>query len=280
MRILKRVAIGLGAIVLLALVVLYGASEWAIRRTHEADLVQVSVPKDAASIAEGARIAKIEGCRGCHGDDAAGSVWNDPPWFVATIAPPGLARKVASYSDAELGRLIRHGIRKDGTSLFIMPTVAHRNIADDDLGKLIAWIRTLRPAPKDVTRDTGFGPLGRVMLLSGQVPPSYQIGTVAPKQRPADLGRYYYDAVCSECHALDEPRPAPDGSGTAPALAPVAASYDPIAFRTLLHTGVAMGNRKLGLMSVVAKENFVALSDAEIVAIQDYLKREAAKQAK
>src|SRR4051812_44805438 len=129
---LKRIAIALGAIIVLALVIVYGGSQLVIRSTHDAQLEQISIPKDAASIEEGGRLAKIFGCRGCHNANAEGSVWDDPPWFIATVAPPGIARKIANYSDAEVLRLIRHGIKKDGTSLYIMPTVSHRFIADDD----------------------------------------------------------------------------------------------------------------------------------------------------
>jgi len=60
-----------------------------------------------------------------------------------------------------------------------------------------------------------------------------------------------------------------------PALAPMAASYDPAAFKRLLHTGVGM--RPLGLMGEMAKNSFVALNDQEIAAIHAYLKKEADK---
>jgi mono/diheme cytochrome c family protein len=278
MRLLGRIVLALIGIAVIALIIVYAGSEYIIRRAHDVPLAEVAVPKDAASIAEGGRLARIEGCRGCHSDDGAGSVWSDPPWFVASVAPPGIARKIASYSDAELLRLIRNGVRKDGSTLFIMPTVSLRNISDDDAGKIIAWMRTLQPGPKDVTQDMGFGPVGRAMLLFGKMEPSIQTGDIAEVHRPADVGRYYYNAVCSECHLLDKPKPTEDGHQIAPALAPMAASYDPAAFRKLLRTGVGMSNRDLGLMKEVATEGAYALNDDEIAAIQNYLKGEAEKQ--
>lgn len=279
MRILKRIAIAVGAIIILALVVVYGGSEWMIRQSHAVPLTRLAIPTDAASIAEGARLARIEGCRGCHNDDAAGSVWEDPPAFVATIAPPGIARKAAAYSDAELVRLIRNGVRKDGTTLFVMPTWAHRNLADDDVARIVAWIRTLKPGPKDVTQETSFGPLGRALMVFGQVRPSIQTDVPQVATRPANIGRYYFDSVCSDCHRLGEPNKTDEGT-VAPALAPMAASYDPAAFRKLMRTGVGMSGRDLGLMKQVAIESTYALTDAEIVALQDYLKGEAEKGTK
>jgi len=279
MLLLKRIALAVVAVVVLALAILYGGSEWVIRKKHDVALAPIAVPTDAASIEEGGRLAKIFGCRGCHGPNSEGLVWKDPPWFVGTIAPPGIARKIASYSDAELLRLIRHGIRKDGTSIIVMPTVSHRFIADDDAGKVIAWLRTLRPGPRDVTQATTFGPLGRFGLLTGGFKPSFQAETVAERTRPAAIGRYYYDAVCSECHKLGEPNTTDNGQ-VAPALASMAASYSPEAFRKLLRTGVGLKPGDLGLMTEVPKEATYAMTDAEITATHDYLRGEAAKQAK
>lgn len=275
----KRIAIAVAGIVVLALVVVYAGSEWIIRSKHDVALTPVGVPTDAASIEEGGRLAKIFGCRGCHGPNSEGLVWKDPPWFVASIAPPGIARKIADYSDPELLRLIRHGIKRDGTSIFVMPTVAHRFIADDDAGKLIAWLRTLKPGPRDVTQPTRYGPLGRFALLTGGVKPSFQIDSVAERTRPAAIGRYYYDAVCSECHKLGEPNTTESGQ-VAPALASMAASYSPEAFRKLLRTGVGLKPGDLGLMTEVPKEATHAMTDGEITATHDYLKGEAAKQVK
>lgn len=274
MRMLGRVVAALAGIVVVLTVILYGGSQWVIGRSHAVPLEHLAIPKDAASIAEGGRLATIEGCRGCHGPNSEGLVWSSD-LLGGTIAPPAIARKIAAYSDDELVRLIRHGVKKDGSALFIMSTVAHRNIADDDLGKIIAWLRTLKPGPKDSLADTAFGPMPRFAILTGSMKSSLHPEKVAGAHRPADTGRYYYDAVCSECHLLGQSQQK-EGQAV-PALAPMAASYDPAAFRKLLRTGVGMGKSDLGLMTAMAKESTHALSDDEITALQTYLKREADK---
>jgi len=278
MHIAKKIGLALGVLILAAVVIVYGGSEWIIRSGHAVPLEEITLPKDAASIAEGGRIAKILGCRGCHNDNAEGSVWPDPPWFVATVAAPGIARKIATYSDAEVLRLIRHGIRKDGSAVFIMPAGSLQHVSDDDAAKVIAWLRTVQPTTKDVTRATSYGPLGRLGMLTGQFTPNYVIGKVAPKQRPADLGRYYYDTVCSECHNINETKVAPGGGMTTPALNQMATAYSPEAFRKLMRTGVGMSGRDLGLMREVAVDSGSALTDAEITALQEYLKGEGARK--
>jgi cytochrome c553 len=104
------------------------------------------------------------------------------------------------------------------------------------------------------------------------------VGDVAEKVRPADPGRYFADALCSECHDLHAAR-SHDGAPV-PALAPIAAGYSLPDFQRLIHTGVASGGRKLGLMTIIAQENLHALRDDEIAAIHAYLTREAVKAGK
>ncbi|MEO6216587.1 MAG: cytochrome c [Sphingomonas sp.] len=276
MRILKRIAIGLVGVVLLGLAVLYCGSEWALARDHQVPLASLSVPHDAASIAEGGRLARITGCRGCHGADGGGTVLVDDP-MLGRLVPPALARVAATESDAELDRTIRHGVGKNGQALFVMPTTAHRYLADEDSARIIAWIRSLEPRPDDVLATTGFGPVGRGLILSGMLPPSVHPEKVSSPARPADVGRYFTNVSCAGCHDLHAPRPTEDGKQVAPPLAPMAAAYDPPAFRTLLRTGVGVSGRDLGLMKEVARGDLSALTDAEIVLIQAYLIAEAAK---
>lgn len=48
-------------------------------------------------------------------------------------------------------------------------------------------------------------------------------------------------------------------------------------FQRLMRTGVASGNRKLGLMAEVSRNDFRHLTDGEIAAIHAYLKERAAR---
>ncbi len=89
-----------------------------------------------------------------------------------------------------------------------------------------------------------------------------------------ETGRYVYDTACAACHRLGDDHALGEGP-VAPALAPMAAGYDPIAFRRLLRIGVGKRRRDLGLMSAVAREATHALNDAEIGALHAYLRGEA-----
>ncbi|WP_332804010.1 c-type cytochrome [Sphingomonas sp. RT2P30] len=274
-RTAMRIALTVVALLLAALLIFSAASEYIIRRDHRIAPVAIAVPHDAASIAEGARLATLLGCPSCHGD-GKGAVWTPVDRWYGQVAPPAIARRLADYSDAEVARLIRHGVTRRGATLFVMPTWSERNLADDDLGRIIAWARTLRPAPDDSLADTWWGPEARWQMLGGDLRQSAVAESVAPKARPADSGRYFTQALCAECHDLHADRT--HDSETVPALAPIAAAYSDADFHRLLRTGVAAGGRKLGLMATIAGENLHALHDDEIAMIHRYLKAEASKQ--
>lgn len=275
MRWVFRGLIGLVALVVLAGVVVYGGSEWMMRRAHAVPTDRIAVPTDAASIAEGARIARVANCRDCHGQNGQGKMLFEAPG-VLRIAPPSLARAAATMTDEELVRAIRYGVRKDGSSLMIMPSYALGHISDQDLGRIIAWIRTLKPGPQDSTATMSYGPIGRALILAGKLPPMATASKVAPVQRPADMGRYVADFACLACHKLHDEGMMEDGATKVPPLAPVVAGYDPAKLKILLRTGVGT-KPDHGIMSVVARESFVALTDPEIDALQAYLKGEMEK---
>lgn len=275
MRWIVRGLLALGALLLLAAVVVYAGSEWVIRKGHAVPLAEVAIPADAASIAEGARVARIANCRDCHGGNGEGRILFEDP-MLGRIASPSLARVAANMTDAELVRAIRHGVHKDGSSLFIMPTYALGHLSDQDVGRIVAWIRTLKPGPKDSQATMAYGPVGRALILAGKLPAMASSAKLSQPERPADFGRYVADFACLACHKLHQDGTMEDGTTKVPALAPLVGAYDPARLKKLLRTGVGT-KPDHGLMSVVARESFFVLTDPEIDAIQAYLKGEAEK---
>lgn len=275
MRWVVRGLVGLAALVVLVLATVYGGSEWLLRRAHAVPAESVAVPSDTASIAEGARIARVANCRDCHGRDGEGKLLFEAPG-LGRVAPPPLAKVAATMSDADLVRAIRYGVHKDGSSLVIMPTYALGHISDEDLGRIIAWIRTLKQGPNDSTATMSWGPIGRALLLAGKLPLMATPGKVADAKRPADIGRYVADFACLACHKLHQDGVMEDGATKVPALAPVVAAYDPARLKKLLRTGVGT-KPDHGIMSIVARESFAVLTDSEIDSIQAYLKGEMDK---
>lgn len=232
----------------------------------------------AAKIEEGARLARVFGCSGCHGE--AGDVLFEEP-NVGRLIAPNLTRVAADYSDDELVRLIRRGVKRDGTSIVGMPTGALTLIADDDLAAIISWLRA-QPAVADApVGDTSWGALGLIGLALNKVPlgadafhdpapPAYRV-----RDGSVEEGRYLASVTCRACHALHETTDNGFGMVTPP-LAEMARAYSPEEFQTLLATGKATGDREVGLMSEVARSDLSAMTEAERAALHLYLSSDLA----
>jgi mono/diheme cytochrome c family protein len=220
----------------------------------------------AAQLADGQRQLRILGCVSCHGEGLRGKTMFDEP-NVATIHAPNLTLVAAEASDQQLARAIRQGIGADGRSLFVMPSAQY--------SRLDAALRAL-PKGGNLTPPIEMGPLGRVGIATGKFKSQPELVEEYAVKWPLDMGarhrRGWKIAAtnCSECHG-----PALQGqelaSGeTAPDLT-IAGAYDLPAFKRLMRTGIAPGERKLGLMREVAEDDFRHLTDEEIAAVHAYL---------
>jgi mono/diheme cytochrome c family protein len=274
-RLLRWTGIGVGVLVVLvaaAYAVVYVMSERIFARHYDVPAAALTVPSDAASIAEGRRLANLRGCLDCHGKNGEGRVLFDDP-LIARIVAPNLTHAVRKYSDAELVAIIRHGLRPDGRSVAVMPSEEFVVLTDEDTGRIIAYLKSL-PAADGPDPEVTLRPLARIGLVLGQYRVTAQIiaDTVPPPdttQPQAAAGRYLARSICAHCHGTDL-RGSSNPDFTAPALQIVAA-YSPEAFTQFLRTGVALGGRELRVMSAVARKQLPGLSDDEIAALYSYL---------
>lgn len=275
-RLLRRTGIVLSTVaglLIVASVTIYGLSERVLRHTYEVPGVALTIPTDPESIQEGRRLATIRGCfGGCHGKEASGGVLFDDP-KIARIVAPDLTRAVRRYSDSQLAVIIRNGVRPDGRSVIVMPSAAFMGLSDEDLGRILAFLKSL-PASSGPGPSTSVGPLGRLGMVTGQFKVEAELvaraaSPPAAKPREGDLGRYLARTVCAECHGTSLGGDSnPDF--TSPDLRVVAA-YSPETFTRLLRSGVAAGERQLRVMSPRARNNLAQLNDAEISALYSYL---------
>ncbi|HEX6644335.1 MAG TPA: c-type cytochrome [Gemmatimonadales bacterium] len=260
---------GLAALVLVALGAVYLLSGRAIGRTYDVPLATVALPADSAALAEGERLARVRGCLGCHGDRLQGTVFFDEPG-VAKLTAGNLTRAARRYSDAELARIIRHGVRPDGSSVFGMPSQTYFHLTDADLGKILAFVRSV-PETDGPDSELEARLLGRVGILVKQYHPSAVLADSAARLAAADpdtgLGHYLAKSVCTECHGLDL---GGEGGMQTPALS-IASAYSPEAFTRLMREGIALDGTEKGLMTAVAKGRFSWMTDAEIMALWEYL---------
>lgn len=114
--------------------------------------------------------------------------------YSTNITPAGA---VAKWSDAELARAIREGIRPDGTLIGPpMPFSLYKELSDTDLAAIVAFLRTLPPienaAPKSVYN---------IPLPPAWGPPVTHVADI-PRGPTAEYGAYMAGPVahCLECH--------------------------------------------------------------------------------
>jgi cytochrome c553 len=277
LRWIRNMVLAFVALVLLAAATLYALSERIVRRSHEAPLVTIPIPADSASVAEGSRLAWVHGCRGCHTETLAGQYFEDD-FLIGRIVAPNLTLAAQQYSDPELVRIIRRGVRPDGRSVLAMPSEMFAPLTDADLGKIIAYIRSLAPVP-GFPRSITLGPMAWLGLVTHQYSPSAVLvakadsitasGYYPAGGEPNADGAYLARTACSECHGLTL------NGDFGPDLR-IAAGYTPEQFAHFFKTGEALGGRETKMMSGVARNRFSRLTDAEVSAIYAYLVARAA----
>ncbi len=277
----KWVGIVLGGIVglvLLAAVTIYVYMGNRFGKTFDVAGTAIAVPDDEASIEEGGRLAKLRGCNGgCHGEGSRGQVFFELPGGTQIVAP-NIVRAAQNYSIEDIERVVRHGVRPDGTSVIrVMPANMFYNLSDEDFGKIVAFLRNRDAGDEDLP-DTNIRALGRLMLfyykqLIGTILTADVIDHDARRfdptsNDPVERGRYLGFTVCTECHGEDLRGSAVDM--VIPDLAAVAA-YPLEEFRKLMRTGVPLDGRELGMMADVATGRFAQFTDDEIGDLHSFL---------
>lgn len=261
-------------VVLLGFSYLYFASERALARQYTvADDAGLVIPTDALEIAEGRRIAQLAGCMHCHGDNLAGTVVDDIPNLVRLVAP-NISTRLPNYTDAQLATVLRKGIKPDGKSVLFMPSEMFRHLRDEDLARVIAFLRSKPAVAVGMSETTQLRPIGRLIIANGDYKPAALAIESLPSPAgsfdasdPVSRGRYLTMNYCSECHAQDLQGVAPIN---APALS-VAKGYSLEQFTRLMQQGIGLGDRQFKMMSPTAKARFTQFTPDEIAAVHAFL---------
>ncbi len=88
---------------------------------------------------------------------------------VGTMSGPNITPRglLAVYSDADLARLIRHGVKKDARSVRMMPVQDSYWFPDDDVNALVSYLRTVPPSDR-ANAPTRVGVIGEVLDREGK----------------------------------------------------------------------------------------------------------------
>jgi cytochrome c553 len=270
MRRAIRLTVGIATGVALAgLALIYGVSEWRMRSSYPAPLLPLHAAAPADAVA-GLHMAKVVGCwAGCHGNEGEGGI--ERIEGIRSNTAPTLSQVLPGYSDAELARLVRYGVKRDGRSAIGMASYTWWPLGDQDLANIFAHLRS-QPARPAVPRELHLTFRGRLGLAMGdwkvsaeQVDRSIPRWGERPRNSAFERGRYLASVVCSECHGLDFKGNAFEGG---PSLA-ILAIYGPEQFRHLLRTGKPIGGRDIPKMSWMPEVDF---TDREIDDLYEFLR--------
>ena len=154
---------------------------------------------------KGAYLARLGGCVGCHGQNFAGQRADGTPGAPFGIAlangtvpsrniSPDSETGIGRWSDQDLMRSIRDGIRPDGSVLSpIMPYNRYHAIPDDEMLHLIAFLRSNPPV-------NNVPPARRLQ----QEPARPQFAAPSPQSSPGEgaaRGQLLVSvANCANCH--------------------------------------------------------------------------------
>lgn len=263
----------LGALAGLALsgtIGIYGLSEWKLSRSYDAPLVALRAGIIGDPVA-GERMARIVGCwAGCHGPRGEGG--SDRIAGLYRITAPTLAPAIQPYSDAELVRLIRYGVKRGGQSALGMVPATFWSLGDQELADIIAHLR-LQPMRTALTPERTIEWRGRWALITGALRVSAeQVDRSAPRwgELPRTdafaRGRYLASIVCSECHGRNLDGDRLQGG---PSLAVIAA-YSAGQFRDFMRTGRPIDGRDIPAMSWLPEVGF---TDSESMDLYSFLRR-------
>lgn len=297
MKLWKKILIGV--LIVLGLLVLSGggfatyqvmAYDQSMAKLYGVALPSVQISTDPAVLERGKHLAEsIGGCIDCHGSDLGGKLMADMG-PVGVVHTPNITSSgtLASYSDAELVRLLRDGVKRDGSSVLFMPAADFRWWPEADLVAVTSFVRS-QPAVKRSSTPSQIGLLGKVLDRLDLIPIDIarridhtKPPETAPAPAPtAEYGRFIAK-LCQGCHGptlSGGPIPgAPPEMAVPTNITPHATGlgkYGEAAFYEVINTGVRPDGSKLDPMMPVA--TLAAMNDVEKKALWLYLRSVPAK---
>ncbi len=171
-------------------------------------------------IAEGEYLAEhVMVCTSCHGErdlgrfgqplkqgskGEGGHVWDEDIDFPGTLVASNLTpAHLGDWSDGEIARAITDGVSKDGRPLFpIMGYTHYRHMCQEDLERIIAYVRTLPSVENDLPATSLNFPLNLIVRM---IPEPSERPPCPDAADPVARGEYLTEmAGCKTCHTRQE----------------------------------------------------------------------------
>jgi cytochrome c553 len=203
-----------------------GAGYMMLRQPERSTPSMIRVEATPERLARGEYIfTKLADCDGCHSERdfsrfggpvlvrGKGNLFppelNLPGTVVAPNITPDADTGIGNWTDGEKIRAIREGISRDGRALFpMMPYQSFRNMSDEDVYSLVAYLNSLKPVRNPLPKTKLNFPVS--VLIKSAPQPAGQV-TQPRRENRDEYGKYLVTlAGCVECHtkskngALDE----------------------------------------------------------------------------
>jgi mono/diheme cytochrome c family protein len=202
---------GLLALVFLIAGGVIGRGLWIMYRPMSGPIPDLAVERTPERVARGEHLAASL-CSSCHSTDgdiplsgADRSLSEDIGLAIGTLVPPNLTPggPLKDLSDGVIWRIFRYGIHPDNR-LIIMPVSNFKNLSDEDVLSLIAYLRS-QPAVQHDTPRTNLSLLAAALTGAGlfdfAIKPVTDPVMAPPKGPTVEYGEYivnYND--CHSCH--------------------------------------------------------------------------------
>jgi cytochrome c553 len=256
-----------------------------VGKVYDVPVPNVTRSADPAVIARGKHlVSSIAACAAehCHGPDLGGGepIVMGP---VGTMAGANLtsANLGAAYSDGEFARVIRHGVKKDGRTVLLMPAQDISWLPDSDVVAIVSYLRVV-PGVERENHSSAAKTLGKVLDRNDQIvlDVARRIDhanlPVAPAPEPTAKYGSFLVRQCTGCHG--EHLSGGRIPGTPPSI-PATANLTPDAtglagwtfddFEKLMRTAQRKSGKPLDPFMPV--ENWKNLDDTEMHALWAYL---------
>jgi mono/diheme cytochrome c family protein len=287
---LRKVLVSLGVLAAAAAAAYFGAAalgERKMNRTVDVRVVPVPFAKDAAALRRGKYLFESRGCGECHGMDGRGKVMIDDPGGLHVRTPnltTGAGSVVASYTEADWVRAVRHGVAPSGRPLLIMPSDDFNRLTDADLAALVAYARSLPPAasePASIRLPT----LVKALYAAGVIHDAAErIDHRLPPEQPVPVAvsvehGAYVANVCIGCHGEHlsggripgAPPDWPPAANLTPGEGSAMARYETAeAFAAMMRTGKRPDGSAVS--KVMPFESLSRFDDTDLAAMHAFLR--------
>ncbi len=256
-----------------------------MQRSLKIEPVLMNIKQDSAALRIGEKWVRSL-CVECHGKDLGGQTFIEDP-MIGRLYAPNLTRGqggIGFLSNKHWLSALRHGVSASGRPLVVMPSIEYTKMRKEDIGGIIAYLKTLPPVDRTNNEST-FKPIAKFLLSVGAFGKLFGVDVIdhqapIPENKPNETlierGEYLTEITgCQGCHGASL-----SGKDTGDPYAPLASNLTPAGnisswsyddFSSFMKTGKTKEGKVVN-NRYMPWQAFNRLPEKELKAIYAYLK--------